>query len=86
MIAVKYSHQFVKDWKKAEKSSLGCTIQKLMELVIRNPFQNPPPYEKLKGYEHMYSRRINGQHRLVLLSSEIRLNLLVVGATTNKKG
>lgn len=65
MTTVKYSRQFVRDWKKAEKTSLWRNIQKLMELVIQNPFQTPPPYEKLKGYEHTYSRRINGQHRPV---------------------
>lgn len=30
-----------------------------------NPFMNPPPYEKLVGYENVYSRRINIKHRLV---------------------
>jgi len=30
-----------------------------------NPFQNPPSYEKLKGFEDTYSRRITIQHRLI---------------------
>ena len=34
-------------------------------MVSDNSFQNPPPYEKLRGYEGTYSRRINEQHRLV---------------------
>ena len=40
--------------------------QQLLEIVQENPFQNPPPYEKLLGdLAGAYSRRINIQHRLV---------------------
>ena len=65
MKTIKYSHQFIKDWKKAKKTPFARNIQKLMEMVIANPFQAPPSYEKLRGYENTYSRRINEQHRLV---------------------
>lgn len=35
-------------------------------MIAENPFQNPPPYEKLVGdLAGAYSRRINIQHRLV---------------------
>jgi toxin YoeB len=38
----------------------------LLEIIAANPFQNPPPYEKLVGdLAGAYSRRINIQHRLV---------------------
>lgn len=67
MRTIKYSHQFVKDWKKAKKTPFACNIQKLIALVIANPFQTPPPYEKLRGYENTYSRRINEQHRLIYI-------------------
>lgn len=40
-------------------------IRQLVRLVQNNPFQIPPPYEKLEGYDNTYSRRINRQHRLV---------------------
>ena len=60
-----YTKQFCKDWRKARKTPLARTIEKLVALIQNNPFQNPPPYEKLRGYEHTYSRRINEQHRLV---------------------
>ena len=60
-----YTKQFCKDWRKARKTPLARAIEKLMALIQNNPFQNPPPYEKLRGYEHAYSRRINEQHRLV---------------------
>ena len=40
--------------------------QALIEVLTSDPFQNPPPYEKLVGdLEGAYSRRINIQHRLV---------------------
>ena len=65
MRTIKYSNRLVKDWKKAKKTPFARNIQKLMEMVIANPFQTPPPYEKLRGYENTYSHRINEQHRLV---------------------
>ena len=38
----------------------------LLALVARNPFEIPPPCEKLVGdLAGAYSRRINIQHRLV---------------------
>ena len=37
-----------------------------LAVLAENPFQNPPPYEKLVGdLVGAYSRRINFQHRLV---------------------
>jgi len=40
--------------------------QTLLEILQENPFQTPPPYEKLVGdLEGAYSRRLNAQHRLV---------------------
>ena len=40
--------------------------ERLLDTLARNPFQNPPPYEKLRGdLAGAYSRRINIQHRLV---------------------
>ena len=41
-------------------------VQRLLDILKENPFQNPPPYEKLVGdLDGAYSRRINIQHRLV---------------------
>jgi Txe/YoeB family toxin of toxin-antitoxin system len=40
--------------------------QKLLDIIAKNPYQSPPPYEKLVGdLAGAYSRRINIQHRLV---------------------
>lgn len=47
-------------------SGLKEQAQELLKLIEHNPFQNPPPYEKLIGdLAGAYSRRINIQHRLV---------------------
>jgi len=56
----------VKDGKKIASAGLRPKTQKLLEILSENPFQNPPPYEKLVGdLAGFYSRRINIQHRLV---------------------
>jgi Txe/YoeB family toxin of toxin-antitoxin system len=55
-----------KDAKKLAASGLKSKAQSLLEIIAANPFQNPPPYEKLVGdLAGAYSRRINIQHRLV---------------------
>lgn len=66
MWTIKFSKQAVKDSKKIEQSNLKQSVINLLEVLKENPFQNPPPYEKLVGdLTGMYSRRINIQHRLV---------------------
>ena len=62
-----------KDAKKLAESGLKTNAQTLLGVLSTNPFQNPPPYEKLVGdLAGAYSRRINIQHRLVyeVLESE----------------
>ena len=55
-----------KDAKKLAESGLKTNAQALLAVLTANPFQNPPPYEKLVGdLSGAYSRRINIQHRLV---------------------
>ena len=66
MWTIKYSKQAVKDSKKIEQSNLKQSVENLLEVLKENPFQNPPPYEKLIGdLTGKDSRRINIQHRLV---------------------
>ncbi len=61
-----YAKQALKDAKKIAASGLKTRTQELLETLANNPFQNPPPYEKLLGdLAGAYSRRINIQHRLV---------------------
>ncbi len=55
-----------KDAQKLAASGLKSKAQALLAVIQQNPFQNPPPYEKLVGdLSGAYSRRINIQHRLV---------------------
>jgi toxin YoeB len=55
-----------KDAQKIVASGLKAKTQELLDIIQENPFQNPPPYEKLVGdLSGAYSRRINIQHRLV---------------------
>ena len=61
-----YTKQAQKDAKKIKQAGLQENVQKLFEILRENPFQNPPPYEKLIGDLHgAYSRRITIKHRLV---------------------
>ncbi len=61
-----YTKQAQKDAKKISASRLKNKTQTLLKIIEKNPFQNPPPYEKLVGdLAGAYSRRINIQHRLV---------------------
>ena len=63
----KFTKQFQRDYDRAKHSHLSEKINILIHIVSDDPFQNPPPYEKLRGYEHTYSRRINEQHRFVYI-------------------
>ena len=61
-----YTKQAQKDAKKLTASGMKSKAQKLLTVIAENPYQTPPPYEKLIGdLAGAYSRRINIQHRLV---------------------
>ena len=61
-----YAKQAQKDAEKLASAGLKEKAKSLLEVIADNPFQNPPPYEKLVGdLAGAYSRRINIQHRLV---------------------
>ena len=61
-----YTKQAQKDAKKIAATNLKDKVTELLAIIQVNPFQNPPPYEKLVGdLAGAYSRRINIQHRLV---------------------
>ena len=61
-----YTKAAQKDAKNLNAAGLKDKALQLLEIVAENPFQNPPPYEKLIGdLAGAYSRRINIQHRLV---------------------
>jgi toxin YoeB len=63
---VVYSKYAIKDAKKLSSAGLKDKVKGLLDILVVNPLQNPPPYEKLVGdLTGAYSRRINIQHRLV---------------------
>ncbi len=63
---VVYSKLALKDAKKLSSASLDKKAKNLIEIVKNNPYQNPPPYEKLVGnLSGSFSRRINIKHRIV---------------------
>lgn len=64
--SVVYTKQARKDAKRIASANLKTQARRLIDIITENPFQNPPPYEKLVGdLSGAYSRRINIQHRLV---------------------
>lgn len=64
--ALVFTRHAQKDAIKLAAAGLKPKAQELLALLRSNPFQNPPPYEKLVGdLTGAYSRRINIQHRLV---------------------
>ncbi len=63
---VVYTPQARKDARKLARSGLRPRAEKLLALLERDPFETPPPFEKLMGdLAGAFSRRINIQHRLV---------------------
>jgi len=74
-----YTKQSQKDAKKIAASNLKGKVAELLDVIQINPFQNPPPYEKLVGdLSGAYSRRINVQHRLVyqVIESERTIKII----------
>lgn len=66
MYKIEYHRKALKEISKLKEINLDVKAKKLVELIKENPFQNPPPYEKLVGnLQNFYSRRINIKHRLV---------------------
>jgi len=66
MWRVVFTKQAQKDAKKLSTAGLRPKAEKLIEILRENPYQTPPPFEKLLGdLSGAFSRRINIQHRLV---------------------
>lgn len=66
MHKIEYHKRALKDIQKLKQCNLEKKAKQLVDLIRENPFQMPPPYEKLVGdLSGLYSRRINIQHRLV---------------------
>ena len=86
MWRIYYTRQAQKDAKKLASSGLKAKGEELLQIVSENPYQNPPPYEKLVGdLSGAYSRRINIQHRLVCQVYEEEHSVKVLRMWTHYK-
>ena len=66
MWRIVFTKQAQKDAKRLAAAGLRTKAEKLLDILRENPYQTPPPFEKLLGdLTGAYSRRINIQHRLV---------------------
>jgi len=66
MWQVVFTKQAQEDAKKLSAAGLRPKAEKLIEILRENPYQFPPPFEKLLGdLSGAFSRRINIQHRIV---------------------
>lgn len=66
MWELRYTKHAQEDARKLASANLKEKTKELLDVISENPYQNPPPYEKLIGdLAGAYSRRINIQHRLV---------------------
>lgn len=75
MYRIEYHKKAVKEILKLKENNLDKKAKKLVDLIRENPYQTPPPYEKLVGdLQGFYSRRINIKHRLVYQVNEEEKN------------
>lgn len=56
----------MRDAKKIHSANLQKQTDKVLDILETDPYQNPPPFEKLMGnLNGCCSRRVNIQHRVV---------------------
>ena len=66
MFVIRFSKRAEKDKQLLKRAGLEAKARSLLSVIADNPFQTPPPYERLQGnLDGFFSRRINVQHRLV---------------------
>ena len=83
MYKIFYTKQAIKDISKLKSANLDKKVLALVEILKNNPFQNPPPYEKLVGdFQGLFSRRINIKHRLVYQVLEDEKNIKILSVWT----
>lgn len=79
MYSIFYTRKAVQDIPNLKSSKLDKKAKALIEVIKENPFQSPPPYEKLIGdLQGAYSRRINIKHRLVYEVNEQEKTIKII--------
>lgn len=84
MYEIDYTKTALKDIPKLKAAHLDDKAKMLISVIRENPYQVPPPYEKLTGnLKDFYSRRINVQHRLVYQVFEREQTIKIVSLWTH---
>ena len=79
MYQIEYHKRAIKEISYVKQCKLDNKVKQLIDLIKENPFQNPPPFERLVGdLREYYSRRINLQHRLVYKVYEDKKKVLII--------
>ncbi len=79
MYQIVYTKTAVKHIKNLKSAGLSDKAKRLVNIIRENPFQTPPPYEKLVGeMSGLYSRRINIQHRLIYQVYETEKTIKII--------
>ena len=79
-----YTKTAQKDAKKIKNTGLKNKCENLLRLIAENPYQKPPPFEKLQGnLEGSISRRINIKHRLLYEVVENKKTIKVIRMWTH---
>jgi toxin YoeB len=79
-----YTKTAQKAIKKLKEARLDGRAKKLIDILRENPYQNPPPYEKLVGdLSGAYSRRINVQNRLVYQVDDAEKTVKIISMWTH---
>ncbi|MBU1566134.1 MAG: Txe/YoeB family addiction module toxin [Proteobacteria bacterium] len=79
-----FTKQAQKDAKNLSAAGLKKKALQLLDIIKENPYQNPPPYEKLVGdLLGAYSRRINIQHRLLYQPYDIEKIVKIIRLWTH---
>lgn len=83
MYLIEFSTRAEKDKKLLKAAGLELKAKELLNIIMINPFQNPPRYEKLLGdLQGNFSRRINIQHRLIY---DVRENSEILSDTDGQR-
>lgn len=84
MYAIVFTKKATNDIPKLKGAKLDSKAKALIEIVRKNPYQTPPPYEKLRGdLQGAYSRRINIKHRLVYEIMEEEQTVKIISLWTH---
>lgn len=84
MYKIVYVKKALKDIPKLKVAKLDSKVKALIDVLRNNPYQYPPPYEKLQGdFQGLYSRRINIQHRIVYQVIEEQQTVKIISMWTH---